>query len=210
MESAGPPVLEYAAADGAAQRPLPALLRATFLLVAFGAAFSPFLSFAYGTSPLDTLPFDDRHVDLPLMLVGLPFFAGCVALAWKLRLLGPPTHVIERVAVHVMALLFASATAGFIARGGSEGGLTFLEWTTIAVAPLILTGGTVLLVWFRRKRRPDDAAFVAVCTAYAANAVMCLLIFWGSRYPGWLLTAAVILGMLSEAVTTVVWTARRR
>src|SRR4051812_18920198 len=154
MESAAPLVLEYATADGATQRPLPILLRATFLLVTFGAAASPFLDFAYGTSPLDTIPYNARHFDLPLMLVGLPFFAGVVALAWKLRRLGPPTHIVERLIVYFLALAFAGATAGFIARGGTEGGLTYTEWVTIAIAPVILTGGTVLLVWFRRKGRP--------------------------------------------------------
>jgi hypothetical protein len=211
MEPSAALVLDYAATDGAADRPLPLLLRVAFFLVAVGAAVSPFLPFAHEISPWDTIPLNGNwSEDVELTLVGLPFFAGCVALIWKLRRLGPPTHSIERVTAAIVALLFSGATAAFLIRAGTDAGMTLWEWFSIAIAPLILVFGTVLLVWFKRKRRPDDAALVALCTAYAANAVMCLIIFWGSRNPGWLLTAAVTLGMFSEAVTTVAWTARHR
>lgn len=203
-------VLEYAGADASRDRRLPLPLRGVFFCVALVAAVTPFLPFAVGTSPLDVVRVWERSWDFNLMLVGLPFFAGVFGAVWRLRLfVGHPWRA-ERALLYGVALVLGAANVVLLFRGIDGGDFKVEELLQILVGPGVALAWAVGAVWLRRRGRRDEAVTAALAGAYLGNAAMCLLIFAPSSDIGWRVTAGVVLGLVSETVTTLVWAARSR
>jgi len=203
-------VLEYAGARTPRDARLPLVLRVVFFLVAVVGAATPFMPFAIGTSPWDVVQVWDRHWEFNLVLVGLPFFAAVVGVAWRVRRrLGAPWRA-ERVGWYGIALVLGAACGMLTGRGFDGDDFQWGELVQIAIGPGVTIAWAVAAVWLHRCGRRDDAVTAALVGAYLGNAIMCLAIFWPSQDMGWRVTAGVALGLIAETVTTLVWAARAR
>jgi hypothetical protein len=182
-----------------------------FVLSIMGAV-SVFLPFAYGESPLSVLSEWMRSGrEGALALIGAPFFAGIVAMAWKLRLVfHPPPSRPARSVVYMIAGMLATATGVFCAQALVSNDMNLFERLQVCTGIGVLVVGLLVSGWLGLKERRSEAATATIYFAYAANAAMCLWVFADSAQVGWWVTLGVVAVMGAEMALTIVETAMGR
>jgi hypothetical protein len=205
-DSQGVGILEYRGAEAPERILRRRWVRIGLFVISLLAAVSPFLSFAYHESPLSVVASWARtgH-EGALALVGLPFFAGVVAAAWRLRLVfdGGPVSRAGRQIVHGLAAMFVSATFAFSLQSVAHdvSGRDFLQ---MLIAPGLIAVGIGVITWLGARGRKEETVTAAIYFAYAANAAMCLLIFADSGQAGWWVTLCAVGAMGVEMAIAIV------
>lgn len=207
------PVLDYQLPRTAATAAPSMGEKIFFVIASLPAAISFFLPFAWNTSPLDVLSdWNGWENEGNLELVALPFAMGFAIVAWKARLLFPSSpRRWERRIAHAVAALVSFATFALIIRCAFEDIIGNLEeWMQMLSAPTLLAAGVAGIVWLSLRRQPVPAATLALQTVYAANGVMCMLIFKSRDEPGWWLTFLAVIAIAAETVIAIVRARRSR
>ena len=186
-------------------------VRVALLVLSLAGVASVFLPFAYGESPLSVVA--DWMVtgrEGALALIGAPFFAGIVAMAWRLRLtFARPPGRAARSMVYMCAGMLATATGVFCGQALLED-MNLFERLQVCVGIALLVVGMVVSGWLGLKEHRTEAATATICFAYAANATMCLWVFADNAQAGWWVTLGVVCVMGAEIVLTIVETALGR
>jgi hypothetical protein len=186
-------------------------VRVGLFVLSLAGAISVFLPFAYGESPMSVVSeWMTSGREGLLALIGAPFFAGLVAMAWKLRLSfsAPPSRAARSV-VYLFAGMLATSTGVFCAQALSND-MNLFERLQVCVAVGLLVVGLIVVTWLGLREHRNEAATAAIYFAYAANATMCLLVFADSAQAGWWMTLGVVGVMGAEMALTIVETALGR
>jgi hypothetical protein len=191
-------------------RPRRALLDWLCFLAAVAAVAAIWLPFAFGVSPASAL--DDRE----LWYVAAPFllaFAIAAGHAWGLWRPGVPAgaawiaRACSAATVAITALLYVQT----LRRGEWPDPAEPRDWIGLA-ALAVLAGWTVLMVrWRPGGRGPGglskgsdlDRALVLMELAWLANAVLCVVGFYGDFGIGGYVTTAVAVLFVAHAFTVV-------
>jgi hypothetical protein len=177
-----------------------------FLLALLPAAVSPFVKFAFYTSPLDTLfeyfatvrrgDWDEPN----FFLLGAPFFTALPLWLWHARRFLWPAGssvTVERVAAYTLAVLSLAVTTWVVVavwwEGDTEGAVAY-----VAVAVMVSGMAACVRAWLKAGDR-CAAPMIALMTAYASNGLMLLFAFSESDEVGYFLTIAAIVVMAVEA-----------
>jgi hypothetical protein len=186
-------------------------VRVGLFVLSLAGVVSVFLPFAYGESPLSAvMEWMASGREGVLALIGAPFFAGIVAMAWKLRLsLAAPPSRAARSVVYLFAGMLATATGVFCAQALSSD-MNLFERLQVGVAVGLLVVGLIVVGWLGLREHRNEAATATIYFTYAANATMCLLVFADSAQAGWWVTLGVVGVMGTEMALTIVETAMGR
>ncbi len=175
-------------------------------LVAGEAAFLPF---AFHTSPWNalTLHVPGNQGNWWHFLAAAPFFLALPMIGIRLHLLFAPEIEARylRCAIWSLATL---ATAGTLLVESPfllhlAGTSQWQRFIVIALG-LGITIVSLVILWRRRRRIPPTrACMAALCTAYLANAALCLVVYAGAAgdvasRSGWFLTLALMAPMTLE------------
>jgi hypothetical protein len=204
-------VLEYRSGERPEMIVRRPAVRVGLFVLSLAGAVSVFLPFAYGESPLSAvMEWMTSGREGALALIGAPFFAGIVALAWKLRLMFParPSRV-ARAIVYLFAAMLATATGVFCAQALSND-MNLFERLQVCVGIGLLVIGLIVVAWLGLREHRNEAATATIYFAYAGNATMCLLVFADSAQVGWWVTLGVLGVMGAEMALTIVETALGR
>ena len=198
-------------ADVSQEQNGPKWLNAFALLLWLAAGVAVFLPFASDTSAWDavTLRVPGNQGNWWHFLAGGPFFLAYPMIWLKLRALfsNRLSTAMERRAIWIVAGLSALGTilveVPFLLHLAGTS-----EWQRLAVLGLgfgIVIASAIILYARRHHISPTRACAAALCTAYLANASLCLVVYsdaagaWRTR-SGWLLEMAIfwpiVLGLL--------------
>lgn len=154
-----------------------------------------FLPFTYGTSPLDAV--SDRE----LWRLALPFFLAVLASAASIRwIISGSFSRPERTIAYVVSASMACVTVSlaFTSEGRPA---TISDWLVSFSPELILALGVYLLI--RNSRKGQSREFnpvMAIQIAYLANAVACLISFFGTWQVGAYCALAATLAFVVQIV----------
>jgi hypothetical protein len=186
-------------------------VRVGLFVLSLAGAVSLFLPFAYHESPVSVVAdWMTSGREGVLALIGAPFFAGIVAMAWKLRLTfsAPPSRGARSI-VYMFAGMLATATGVFCALALFND-LNLFERLQVCAGVGVLVVGLVVVAWLGLREHRNEAATATIYFAYAGNATMCLLVFADTAQAGWWVTLGVVGVMGAEMALTIVETALGR
>lgn len=188
--------MNLAAVSGIPLSSLRAPLRATLLVLGTIGVASPFLPFAYSTSPLEVIVKAGDFLVSPLIvLLAMPFFLAPLALVVSLRVL-----VLDRFTVADALVAWISSVAmtaatlcatvwPIVSRAALQAG----DWVVIAVGWIAIAAGIGLLRHcVRRGLPPAGITLISMQCAYIANAVFCLGVFWSDWQVGAFVSATAV------------------
>lgn len=187
-------------------------VRVGLFVLSLAGAVSVFLPFSYGESPFSVvMEWMTSGREGALALIGAPFFAGVVAMAWKLRLVfsAPPSRPARSV-VYMFAGTLATATGVFCAQALVSNDMNLFERLQVGTGIGVVVVGLLVSGWLGLKERRSEAATATIYFAYAGNATMCLWVFADSAQAGWWVTLGMVGVMAAEMVVTIVETAMGR
>jgi hypothetical protein len=222
--SRAPVILAYAPIDdlpaGRGRRRL-----ALQLALCQPALAAPFLTFAYGTSPLDAareVPWEPGWFRTwPLWLMGIGFFIAFPLLAWKLRQLVLPHPPADRELwwARLAALGCLAPVLGLLASLGwylsediPSGSVRWQDASILSGALMILAAGLWSASRVNRRRRTADVVTAILVSAYVADVSVALMCFVDLDEIGWFtsLVAAVIGAGELIALAEIPWLTRWR
>src|SRR5688500_7955130 len=137
-------------------------MRVALFILSLPALVTPFLSFTWGTSPLDVIEdVPGWNSEWPLYLLALTFFASFPILLWKARRLAwatPPgrweTRALAVVAliVTVPAVMVVGRMLWEVRQTMRAGNMRGDETVMLSLAVVVLAGGLILSAWRWRRR----------------------------------------------------------
>lgn len=180
----------------------------------------PFVPFVFGTSPLDTAiekvsSGSSWWAGRIFLLLGAPFFLGLPLVVTQIaRLVSLSASRMWRIIGFALAAISAALSLTFVGTGAVEmlqhdGPFRWQERIVVLLAPAILVSGGA---WLWRARHATGAMtqiFVALTTAYLANASLCLFGFIDDGDLGWRLALVACAGIALDVTRIVVTTHRR-
>ncbi len=154
-----------------------------------------FLPFTYGTSPVDAV--SDRE----LWRLALPFFLAVLVSAASIRwVISGSFSRRERAIAYVVSTLMAGVTLS-LWFPFKEGPSTIQEWLAFVSPEPILALGVYFLI--RNSRMGTSGKFnpvMAIQLAYLANAVLCLIVFFGDWQAGAYCVLVAVLAFVLQIV----------
>jgi hypothetical protein len=204
------PLLNYAApATGESARRRRTPMQVALFLLALPAVVTPFVPFAYDSSPVDAV----RDVpqfgsdDWILYLVALTFFTGFPILLWKSRLLLLPVAprwwewrvlAVVTLIISIPIVIVVGGMLWQVRRGNfsfdSEGMLM------LSVALGVPPAATTVMALRWRRRGWQAALETLLISGYLTNAAMCLLAFHEYAEIGYWLTVTVAASFAAEMI----------
>jgi hypothetical protein len=186
-------------------------MQAVFFVLALPALLTPFVSFTYGTSPLDVLrELPSYDSEWTLYFIGATFFAAFPIVLWKARRFAwpaPPPGRRQTRALAGVALIVTAPAIIVVARMLREvpqmmrgGNFRGEEIIMLSLALITLVGGTVLSGWRWRRRGLLAGAETLLVVGYVTITAMCLYAFHDGPQLGYWLTVPATASFAAEAL----------
>jgi hypothetical protein len=202
--NAAPLLLSYA--EGSARRRPSSPLRLGLFVLSLPALVTPFVSFTWGTSPVDVVE-GGWDGEWPLYLMALTIFAGLPIVLWKARRLAwamPPARwetrvlAVAAVIVTLPAVVIVGRMLWDTGEMMAERNLGGDELLMLSLAVVALAGGLFLSAWRWRRRGLLFGLETCLVVGYVTVAVMCLLAFHEWPETGYWLTVPVTASLGAE------------